>query len=82
MSKYNGWANRETWLINIWMGDDLCEWLLPTEGTSSTETADQIEELVRSMLEESGITDMWLDFINIERIDWTELAEHYIENYS
>jgi hypothetical protein len=22
MSDYNGWKNRETWLVNVWLGDD------------------------------------------------------------
>lgn len=31
MSGYNGWTNRETWLVNLWFGDDLRE--LKQEGT-------------------------------------------------
>jgi hypothetical protein len=59
MEKYNGWSNRETWLINLWFGDD------------STDIV-TVKELVE---EEIDKLPNWLkDFVDDSIIDWDELA--------
>ena len=64
MSKYNGWTNRETWLVNIWFLD----------GIDEPMSADAIEDMVYAYVgEQSGFV---ADMIDMGCINWEELAEN------
>ena len=62
---YNGWKNRETWLVNVWYGDNwtcrddvhLTQYLLE----------EQVEDLGNGILQ---------DMIDLNCIDWETLREH------
>jgi hypothetical protein len=71
---YNGWYNRETWLINVWLGDYLQE--LADEG--HVFDPDGLEDTVHELIEvpTEGIL---ADLCGINRVDWVELAAHYNE---
>ena len=59
---YNGWTNRETWLVNVW-----------NDFNSASELEfykEQLEEEVENM--PSG---MIKDMINLDKINWDELKE-------
>lgn len=60
---YNGWATRETWLINVWFNPE--------------SKADV--EIARVQLEADidQLPDYLKDFINDSAIDWDELFEHF-----
>ena len=63
---YNGWSNRETWLINVWY---------------NPESRDDVE-FVREQFEEqyNNIPDGALkDMISIDRVNWDELLEQFEE---
>ena len=61
---YNGWTNRETWLVNLWFGD---HWQCEADVQSSREW---IEEKIYSL-------ETWIqDFIDLDAINWSELEEH------
>ena len=68
---YNGWRNRSTWLINLWFSpnpSDL-EWI-----------QESLEERVNELSNSGDIMDQFLaDHINLQEIDWQELAEHLEE---
>ena len=76
---YNGWTNKETWLVNLWLGDMFTE-----DQEAGTEiTADYIEQLVDDMVCESmaspnGFVADLLSCALCE-IDFDELADHYVE---
>lgn len=74
MAEYNGWTNRETWLVNVWYGDAL----EPGEFDSPEALRDWIEEVCGPIPETGLIADMlggaW------DRVNWHELYEHYQEN--
>ena len=61
---YNGWRNRETWLINVWFGD---QWECPADVDACQE---QTEE------EFSNLPNWVQDFIDDSIIDWDGLREH------
>ena len=61
MSKYNGWFNRETWLINVWFN--------PTERSE----LDYIKEQMESDIE--ALPGYLKDMIDVDCIDWEELKD-------
>jgi hypothetical protein len=62
---YNGWTNRETWLVNIWF-----------EPQSREDV-----EMARYTLEEEydKLPDFLKDFVYIDAVNWDELLEHFEE---
>ena len=79
MMSYNGWSNKETWLVNLWLGDSLT--MLHEEWGDLT--ADDIEQQVDVFVEEcSGeMNGLIADLLNcaLGEIDYHELAEHFVE---
>ena len=74
---YNGWKNRETWLVNIWFGDTfICD-----AENGDTITADYIRDTVENYLDEIiGRGDGFgfvRDMLDLNAIDYDELASHY-----
>jgi len=80
MEQYNGWTNKETWLVNIWLGD-----LLQSEKEEGVEIdAACIENLVEELLDfqtdnKSVEGGFLVDLLNcsVGRINFYELAKHY-----
>ncbi len=75
---YNGWSNKETWLVNLWLGDVLDA----DKEEGAVITADHIEALVDQMMyrfeDESGFVRDMMNCALCE-IDYAELASHYEE---
>jgi len=76
MSDYNGWKNKETWLVNLWLGDVFT--MDQEDGIDVT--AEYIEDQVQMQIENSGGVDGFIaDLLNcaLGEIDYQEIAEHY-----
>jgi hypothetical protein len=77
MADYNGWTNKETWLVNLWLGADL-----EIDQESSIEiTADYIEELVEFLLEYDALQHGFVrDLLNcaLGEVNYDEIAAHYV----
>lgn len=73
---YNGWKNKETWLVNLWLGD-----IFTMDREEGSEiTRDYIKEQVQLQLENVvGLEGFMLGMMNcaLGEIDYHELAEHY-----
>ena len=82
---YNGWTNKETWLVNIWYLGEMPSYF-EDMGQSYVEP-DELEETVRYIAEECEVLSqlkagLLSDFINTcwHEVDWRELAKHLNEN--
>ena len=66
--KFNGWTNRETWLVNLWFSDN---WETPEDVRGSREfIEDTITELPN-----------WIqDFIYQGAINWDELEKSFLDS--
>ena len=74
---YNGWTNRATWLVNLWLGDNLAEMVLdnrePMDGRD-------VETYVWEVVETSaanvadGLTQDLLS-VALSDVNWNEIAE-------
>ena len=76
---YNGWANYETWLVNVW---DFVDYFFDTaleqemSEVSAEWCSDLFDEMVADdMPRDSGIIS---DMVNasISEIDWRDIADH------
>lgn len=79
-SKYNGWSNHETWLVNVWFGDDLAN---ETEERIEEErlddwTASEVREWVEERDMEEPLDGFRADLFTsaMSAVDWWELAKH------
>lgn len=79
MADYNGWKNKETWLVNLWLGDAFAA--VQEEGESVTE--DTIRAYVEELLYdfEESASGFLRDMMNcaVSEIDYRELAAHYAD---
>mgnify|MGYP003141169542 FL=1 len=60
---YNGWSNRETWLVNLHYNPE------------SIEDVNYIQDMLET--EYYDIDGFWGDMINFHIIDWTQLRQHF-----
>jgi hypothetical protein len=82
---YNGWKNKETWLVNLWLGDSLT---MDQEAGCEINAA-YIELMVEVFVEECSpdanygeMNGFIADLLNcaLGEIDYDELASHYEED--
>jgi hypothetical protein len=74
--KYNGWANWETWKVNLELFDGY-EWDHAPE-------AEEVEETAREHIFSDGKVSNFVDGIVesfLSEVDWEELAEAYGEEF-
>lgn len=74
MTTYNGWTNRETWLVNIWFGDYFAELAEEGDTIDAGFIRDHVESYVDELVPASSFV---ADLLDMSAIDWDELAEHY-----
>ena len=79
--EYNGWTNKETWLVNIWYMDAMPEYFAEMEQYEVD--ANELENILTHICEESETLSqlpvgLLSDFIRDawSEVNWRELAEH------
>ena len=88
--KYNGWTNRETWLVNLhfdnFIETHIQEYLYHEETeehrqATRQEVADQIKLVVEAYLEQelNNLSTFLSDILDLSLIDWYDLAENYVD---
>ena len=85
-TEYNGWSNRETWLVNLWLGNDMSSYdFLQRICKKRCETWEKTEELeahFQDELEEMfDAPSFWSDILgtSLYRVDWYRIIEANIE---
>ena len=76
-SQYNGWANYETWLVNVHFGDLWYEMQTNNElhGWGGREFSEHVEELFEYSQKNLFLCDVVRAFLS--SVNWDEIAEHY-----
>ena len=77
--EYNGWTNRETWVVNLWLTNDECyyrELRSIIKNFDSDEQAEELEQYVRWIIDtdEASMTSDLLS-TSLGRVNWYEIAE-------
>ena len=81
MAGYNGWANYETWLTNMWY-ESWFQDMADQYGDDYFELADAMKDSVETDVYETTqgrgyVSDAMNGFIS--SVDWREIAQHYID---
>ena len=81
-STYNGWTNKETWLVNLWIGDSLT---MDQEAGCEITAAyieQVVDEMASALLDGPDANGFMTDLFNCAlcEIDYDELASHYEED--
>ena len=73
---YNGWTNKETWLVNIWLDDMLQSYFDEGQEISVGFIEMLVDEMASELAETSGfITDLLN--CSLGEINYHEIASHY-----
>ena len=85
MNDYNGWTNRETWLVNLWMHETPSEVRHFTEQAKTlvlSELAECIEDYYSEVLPE--MPEVYADLLAVAwaNVNWRELAQQLAEDAS
>lgn len=97
MGNYNGWTNRETWLVPLWRSEQNKRFENGLNHVVEDISADSREEWIRSASEalEEYFTEYVSDFLGahetgimadllggaVARINWYEIAEHMADEF-
>src|SRR5438093_144751 len=89
---YNGWSNRETWAVNLWIINDQCSYFRWRNRTNELLGESPSRELIRATLaeeirdvieEECAIRKGGLaaDLMNgaLVEVDWREIAQAFLD---
>ena len=79
---YNGWTNRETWVVNLWLINEECYYNQLCEIIKNFDTvaeqAEELESYVRFVLDVDESIGMNGDLLSTAlcRVDWYEIIEN------
>lgn len=78
VEQYNGWKNRETWLVNSWLNNDEISYrylMAVIRDNDPPKSARIVNEYFDELLEDSTIP-LWMDLMRevLSKVDWTELV--------
>lgn len=78
---YNGWDNRDTYLVNLWLNNNEDIYNEHLGLVQVTDTVgilmSELHDLIWRGMRSKTITDK----INLERVKWNELVEHILSEF-
>jgi hypothetical protein len=77
--KYNGWTNRETWLVNLHFEETLREWITDKHAKDALELKELFEEYLDDILEVDKLDSFLADYLDFSLIDYHELFDEFQE---
>ena len=76
---YNGFTNRETWLVNVFYRDQILDYSTSIESSLEfvkEEIQDRIENFM-VLIRQSIVSELICPKEIVEKINWVELEDHY-----
>ena len=89
MTEHNGWTNKQTWLVTLWLMPELQGYIADMVGDATSPSmqniAKQIEEYVGTRVFHNlsgGAGGLTSDLLRmcLHDVDWYEIAEHVWED--
>ena len=75
---YNGWSNRETWLVNLWLNNDEISYHYFKSILRRGDQLSRIKEVNQYFDEllEDGSISLWQDLMRevLSRVNWIEIV--------
>ena len=81
---YNGWSTYETWLVNLWLTNDMQDDDL-IASVKEVETDYEAKEILKDYVEEmvpfQGITGLFADLLRgaLSEVNWYEIVKNWRE---
>lgn len=85
---YNGWPNKETWLVNLWLSNEPVTEAYCREIAARKRDVPRVADALREWIEganpllKQGLTSgLYADLLStaLGHVDWDELARHICE---
>lgn len=80
---YNGWSNRETWVVNLWLSSEQYSYDMLQHIVKAFDTlSEQAEELEHCVRQDDnalrGDASMWSDLLStsLGRVNWYEIVQN------
>ena len=80
-TEYNGWKNKETWLVNLWLRDRFDMDKEDGIEINADYIQEYVEEMASALMESPDANGFLADLLNcaIGEIDYREIAKYYEE---
>ena len=82
VSTYNGYPNRETWLVSLWLNNDQASYQVLEDVLRLRESgfrkAEKLEELVSDQMYDLELeASLWSDLLStaLAKVDWLEVIK-------
>lgn len=77
---YNGWSNRNTWVVNLHWGDYWAQLVEDGETVTAETMENDVEEFIDAAFDDMSESHRLFigDFLSLSDVNWNELADHYM----
>ncbi len=82
---YNGWANYQTWLVSLWLANDVCTYQSIRELVDTAKDAYSASQAIKAFIEDlnpvGDQASLFADLMSasLRTVDWVQVAESFLE---